>query len=1818
MKKLFISALMIILTFTISATWIEIPENTREKLFDHISGERDAVEIEFSLNGYELETVSVKGETFQNISYFNEGEFLEIGKPDLPRFSRLVAIPDEGSVSIEILSFEDEVLSNMNIYPRQELQRENQPPNTKFFIDEKFYAGEDIFPEQIVETGTPAIMRDFRVVNVTINPFQFDPRTRELRIFKKIKFKVNSSHLGGENIKISNRKISRSFNSIYASTILNYSSLVTRDEEYQQPSYLFIYPNNTQVETSLDSLVNWKHQKGFEVHAANTSETGGSTSSIKNYIQNAYDNWENPPEFVCLVGDAGGSFNIPTSGGDQYYTLLEGADILADIFIGRLSFNSITEFLTILVKILGYERNPYLDETDWYHSALLVGDPGYSTGQAAITVNKDIKNLIDNNEEGYIFDEVYNGSFVSQMSSGLNSGVSYFNYRGYMGMSGWDNNNTANLTNGYKLPVAVIITCDTGSFEGTSNCRSEYFLKAGTPTVPKGAIAAIGTATTGTHTCFNNSVDIGIFYGIFQDKIYHMGGALNRGKLNLYMNYPNEPGYVQSFSYWNNLMGDPGMEIWTNNPEHMMVSYPPNVALGTNYVEVTVNHNTSHIPLENAWVTALMGDDEIFATGFTDSDGKVYLPIYTESTGNVKLTVTKHNFVPHLGSFNIQQSNVFVNVNEVNIDDDLSGTSQGNGDGIINPGEDIELGLSLKNFGIIDADSITASISSEIDFITITDGNEVYGTIAPGAATYSEDDFDFTVDTATLGGSEIILDIQILDENRTEWNDRVYLPVAGANLETRDYAVIDADNGILDPGETAEFEVTIENVGSVPCDDVYGTLSCENEMLTIEDADGYFGNVLPGLEETNSGNKFEVTAHTNLLPGTQIIIELQLYNTDGYDNTVSFIIDVGEVLLTDPLGPDAYGYYCYDDGDTDYYNVPVYSWVEIDPSYGGPGDILSLNDNGNDGDLEIIDLPFFFSFYGIEYNELTVCSNGWIAPGITDQYSYMNWHIPGPFGPSPMIAPFWDDLKTSGGHICSYFDTNLHYFVIEWSHLQNEYDNSEETFQVILYDQNFYPTSTGDGEILFQYKVINNVDQGWYRTEHGQYATVGIEDHTSEIGLEYTYNNSYPTAAKILQNEMAILFTGPPISPEEPFLVLGDVEIFDENGNGIVDYAENIDFLVSLNNMGENPATEVSATISTNSQFVTINNDTSLYDDIQGGTSGTNLTYYNIFISADCPDEEIVSFEIQVNSNEDSWTLYFQIELNAPVINFSNLFIDDGNNNILDPGETADLYISFSNDGGSDAYSTAISFSTNDPYITLNSSTSEFGDIESGTIVTALINVTVDSEAEVGHIASVNWIIQGDFDFSVAGEIHLAISQVPVFVEEHFDSFPPTGWHTEGGSNWGVGNGNYAGGTPPEAQFSWSPSTVATQRLVSMPLNTMGSSTLDLEFKHSINDFSGSGYVVRVETTSDGSNWNTVETWQPQNLNATTENLTVSTPDVGSENFQISWTFDGDSWDINYWYVDDIYIESGSPQIMGYITGIVVLIGGSGNVEDAQVTADSFIAHPDENGDYNLPVTPGTYDVSANLEFYETVWMNDIQVFPDETITIDFELNYMHPPENLTSTVEENDVELNWEMSEQLLNPVGSSGRNNLISAVNDQDKKNGFQEKRKLDLARNRALTGYNVYRDTEIIAEISDIEITNYTDLDLENGEYEYYVTAVYDGGESEPSNVEIVIIDVNSIIEETIPEITQLLGNYPNPFDQSTIIKFGLKENTKVLLEIYNIKGQKVRTLLNNEKKAGYHNIIWDGKDENSHRVGSGIYFYQLTTENYKNIRKMILMQ
>jgi len=107
-----------------------------------------------------------------------------------------------------------------------------------------------------------------------------------------------------------------------------------------------------------------------------------------------------------------------------------------------------------------------------------------------------------------------------------------------------------------------------------------------------------------------------------------------------------------------------------------------------------------------------------------------------------------------------------------------------------------------------------------------------------------------------------------------------------------------------------------------------------------------------------------------------------------------------------------------------------------------------------------------------------------------------------------------------------------------------------------------------------------------------------------------------------------------------------------------------------------------------------------------------------------------------------------------------------------------------------------------------------------------------------------------------------------------------------------------------------------------------------------------------------------------------------------------------------------------------------------------------------------------------------------------------------------------------------------------------------------------------------------------------------------------------------DGGSIVDSddpTIPTIsTMLQGNHPNPFNPETTIRYSVKEATPVKVEIYNVKGQLVKTLVNETKEAGTHSVVWNGMDDNNRAVSSGVYFYKMNAGKYSSTKKMIMMK
>jgi hypothetical protein len=342
------------------------------------------------------------------------------------------------------------------------------------------------------------------------------------------------------------------------------------------------------------------------------------------------------------------------------------------------------------------------------------------------------------------------------------------------------------------------------------------------------------------------------------------------------------------------------------------------------------------------------------------------------------------------------------------------------------------------------------------------------------------------------------------------------------------------DSGSVAPGNTAKLRPLLFNAGLASSQGLSGTLTCMDPVVTISTGSVAFPVIQPGSSGL-AGGTFSVQIAASTLPGRQIILSLALTTTGGYTQSVNFPVQLGTPVSTDPLGPDVYGYFAYDNTDTAYTEAPDFAWIELDPRYGAPAgaDLYLMDDDVN----ETITLPFTFTYYGLSFDTLTICSNGFVNFGRTWMSDFRNWNLPSSLGPPSLIAPFWDDLKadTTDGdnwiHVLSRYDQAEGRFVVEWSRTVNRrfYDEDtshwkEETFELVLFDPAVHSTATGDGEFLFQYLMVNDVDY----VEN--YCSVGMEDHTHQRGLQYSFSQNLPTTAAPLATGRAVKFTtNPPV-----------------------------------------------------------------------------------------------------------------------------------------------------------------------------------------------------------------------------------------------------------------------------------------------------------------------------------------------------------------------------------------------------------------------------------------------------------------------------------------------------------------------------------------------------------------------------------------------------------------------------------------------------------------------------------------------------------------
>ena len=1074
----------------------------------------DGLRLEFELPVLRTQAVTLGGTTYHALDIEGGGECGADGEPLLPTFSRFIQIPDRAGVTIEVISKETTTIAGILPLPAQ------PGDGTDFVKNESVYTLSDFGASSDAAVGAPALARDLRLVPITFNPVRCDLAAGSIEVAGRIEVRVIFAGEDQRNVRTGHdRIVPQSFDRIYRNTVVNYDG-PRDDQTVGHGGYVIICPDDIFVVAALQPLVDWRTRKGLDVTLATTAETGSSAGQIRAWLQDAYNNWDNPPEYIVIVGDTDGGVAIPYFGApgggetDHDYCQLDGDDILADAHVGRISVTSVSEVEDYVAKITGYESTPYMGQTDWYRGACLVGDPS-SSGPSTIHVMQWLKVRLL--EWGYTgIDTVFAGPYTTQMRTSLNDGVGVFGYRGYWGMSGWDTGDIEQLTNDYMLPYCVNLTCGTGSF------ASGYAISEAWPRAtdgdgnPIGGVASIGTATLSTHTRYNNCATYGIWRSIYWEDEFEFGPSLTRGKYELYLNYQvADPGGCSNFTHWNNLMGDPGGELWTDVPQPMTAQHESEISVGANVVRVLVEDGVGAVggALVHVWI-----EGELSSAAYTGADGYADVPFNASSTGTAHITVTLHDHRPYLTSVPVVNPDKFVTYNAHTIDDDGSGSSSGNSNGQVNPLEQIELPVQVRNLGTQSATDVTGTIQTTDPYVTILDASESFGTVEGGGTAWSSDDFDIAIAAGAPNGHQISLGLTT-QSGTDSWYSVIELTVVAAAFDFVGFGT-EGFGAQIDPGESGTMYVSVYNSGNANGQAVTGNLVSGSSWVDVTDPSGTYGTVGMWMMASNSADPFAISVAPECANGHIAPMTLFLEFSGGVQDTVEFVLNVGEVSSTDPTGPCAYGYYAFDDTDTGYPDAPTYNWVEIASNHGGPGTALDLNDTAFGSDnTKTMDLPFEFTYYGEAFTRVSICSNGWMAMGSTWLVNYRNWLIPAIGAPPYLISPMWDNFYESGqDEVYTWFDSNTHRFVVQWSRMLNTQGGNMSNFQAILYDPAYHATDTGDGIIEFQYDTFSNSDY----LQH--YSTIGIQNGDNTTGVSYGYFNYYEPGAASIQSGRAIRF----------------------------------------------------------------------------------------------------------------------------------------------------------------------------------------------------------------------------------------------------------------------------------------------------------------------------------------------------------------------------------------------------------------------------------------------------------------------------------------------------------------------------------------------------------------------------------------------------------------------------------------------------------------------------------------------------------------------
>ena len=1080
----------------------------------------------------------------------------DAGRLALPAISRLVAVPDGYRAEARVVNRSDrlydagaDLLRDADDAGRELREVSEAPP---------------------VEVGTPGWMRYLRVAPVVIRPARYLAETNQIAAAERLEIEFSFLPDGSQSDVAPDpeRYWSQAYEELFQALLLNPDALPhipPGGKPVVRGSYVII--TDSWLANITGDFAEWKRRKGFDVRVEPIYQFGVTDrDDIKAFLQDAYDTWERPPEFVLLLGDVNQSnIEIPAyylrnpakpeelDPTDQPYTYLSGDDYFPDLFIGRVSTNSPSYLAeTFFARVMRQERD-LLDrhglDLDAFHRATLWAGNFGDAGRPVVSPVETCRWLGERlRERGWDVDEFYYYDANDNVSSdpiveSINRGINIAAYRGWGDANGshypqFYKLDLDRLDNGPLLPVFTIFVCNTGDYANSTQnpCFGEYSITRGETRDPAAALSFFGPSDVSTNTKFNNPLLGGYYSGLLYEDMRVLGQLVLRSKMEVWRNYPyfrNRNDYVEFYFSVYNILGDPELNLYLDAPGRLHAAHPETLSVGATECAVTVTDDEG-APVKGALVVLRKGAETELSV-LTDADGLALIPVTLETEGTLQLTVIAHQMAPYLKDIPVVGAEQMLGCAGVSVDNGL-------GDDRLVTGSDVDITVTIRNSGSQAATGVTATLTSSWETMEITDGSAGFGDIAAGAAAVAADPFTVRLEPQVGYLGSIPFQLDISDGSGNHYPALFRLEASNGALANFGYEI---EGGFIDPGETRALTVTVKNYGNLDLEGVYALVHSFDNAVSFTDNRMDFGAIAAGATVSCAGGPAGMTIAAGARIGRQIALRLEFYDAGGHRFWfMQLSIPVGQTGIPDPVGPDGYGYFAYEDIDDAYAEAPEFNWVELDPEYEGEG--AALYEIADDKS-RIVELPFTFRYYGYDYDYITVCDNGWLSISRTWMADFRNWGLPSPLGPHNLVAPLWDDLtRPDPAHpgdknyrlpvkVFTRYDREPGRFIIEWSRAYNRYGlenqaNFIETFEVILFDPVETPTVTGDGEIVFQYLEVENVDQD------NDYATVGIENWNHGSGLELSYAGFYHPAIDTLRAERAIKFT---TDPPDEFLSAG-------------------------------------------------------------------------------------------------------------------------------------------------------------------------------------------------------------------------------------------------------------------------------------------------------------------------------------------------------------------------------------------------------------------------------------------------------------------------------------------------------------------------------------------------------------------------------------------------------------------------------------------------------------------------------------------------------